>query len=199
MNAVVLEINLRIIWFVSICLLGGFEMGTFCLWMCMGLCWNLLQRSIVPSFPSSLWSFNFMFVAHSLSFCPSASHGAMLWILCRSFSCPCPKSGWYMSNSEHVFLVLPQGFSGIVTTAICWDCWLSSKSRVMEKEQCCAPLVGWIIFLRPFLSHSHSSERLWHTSKGSWRQAGVILVPWIIIYSSIFHEYGLSSNVGFVL
>jgi len=106
----------------------------------------------------SIWSFNFMFVAHSLSFCPSASLGAMLWILCRSFNCPCPKSGWYMSNSEHVLLVLPQGFSGIVTTAICWSCWLSSKSRVMEKEQCCAPLVGWIIFLRPFLSHSHSSE-----------------------------------------
>jgi hypothetical protein len=65
-----------------------------------------------------------------------------------------------MSNSEHVFLVLPQGFSGIVTTAICWNCWLSSKSRGMEKEQCCAPLVGWIIFLRPFLSHSHSSEKV---------------------------------------
>jgi hypothetical protein len=103
-----------------------------------------------------------------------------------------------MSNSEHVFLVLPQGFSGIVTTAICWNCRLSSKSRVMEKEQCCAPLVGWIIFLRPFVSHSHSSERLWHTSKGSWRQAGVVLVPWII-YSSFFHEYALPSNVGFVL
>ncbi len=126
----------------------------------MGLCWNLLQRSIVPSFPSSLWFFNFMFLAQSLSFCQSASLGAMLWILCRSFNCPCPKSGWYTSNSEHVFLVLPQGFSGIVTTAICWNCWLSSKSRVMEKEQCCAPLVGWIIFLRPFLSHSHSSEKV---------------------------------------
>jgi hypothetical protein len=42
---------------------------------------------------------------HILSFCPSASLGAKLWILCRSFNCPCPKSGWYASNSAHVFLV----------------------------------------------------------------------------------------------
>jgi hypothetical protein len=74
----------------------------------------------------------------------------MLWILLGSFNHPCPKSGWYRSNSEHAVLVLPQGFLGLVTAAICWDCWLSCKSRSMEREQCCASAVGWIIFLAFF-------------------------------------------------
>jgi hypothetical protein len=51
-----------------------------------------------------------------------------------------------------------------VTTAICCNCWLSSKSRVMEKEQCCAPFGRMdhiserlhgpypILFLQPFLT-----------------------------------------------
>jgi hypothetical protein len=68
----------------------------------------------------------------------------------------------------------------------------------MEREQCCASAVGWIIFLA-FFFPIHIALKGNDTSKGSWRQAGVILVPWIIIYSSLFHEYALSSNVDIVL
>ncbi len=105
MNAVVLEINLRIIWFVSICLLGWFEMGSFCLWMYVEMC----CRGVLYPLSHIVFLLVFGLSISCLCHILSVSVHQLLLELC---------SGFYLDLS--ITLVPNQGGIGQILSVLFW-------------------------------------------------------------------------------